>query len=322
MVYQIVFYGILVVLTVFLSTKLGFYVDQIDKKSNLSSAFIGGVLLAAVTSLPELFTSISSVVLVEKPALVLGNILGSNLFNSMVLGLVFLLYGKHVVKKRLVGSHLVSLRSVLLIFAMLLFPLFLEKSPSVLSVSVYSLVILAVYLISFRSMSQDENAAEDDDLPCPLTLRQIAVRFVFSAGCLIAVSILLTYASDTLGAALGFGATAAGALLLGVVTSLPELISCFVLAKARNFNAVTGNIVGSNLFNFLILVVADICAPRQELYQFDPTARLLVWLGLAGTLSFSVLLTLHRNKTSGKVSFGVCCAIPLVCYGIFAVFGT
>ena len=66
---------------VFLSIKLAKYVDLLDKTTKISGAFIGAVLLAAVTSLPELFTSISATLIVRENELVLGNILGSNLFN-------------------------------------------------------------------------------------------------------------------------------------------------------------------------------------------------------------------------------------------------
>ena len=59
-------YGILAVLVIAISIRLSYYVDVLDQKSNLSAAFLGGVMLAAVTSLPELFTSIASTVFLQK----------------------------------------------------------------------------------------------------------------------------------------------------------------------------------------------------------------------------------------------------------------
>ena len=59
-------YAVTVIVVVLLSFKLGKYVDIIDAKSKISGAFIGGVMLAAVTSLPELFTSLSSVWIVRE----------------------------------------------------------------------------------------------------------------------------------------------------------------------------------------------------------------------------------------------------------------
>ena len=68
------------------SIKCADYVDLLDKKTRISGAFIGGVILAAVTSLPELVTSISSVTVVQNPGLVIGNVLGSNIFNLCIFG--------------------------------------------------------------------------------------------------------------------------------------------------------------------------------------------------------------------------------------------
>lgn len=70
---------------VLFSVKASEYVDLLDKKTSLSGAFIGGIMLSAVTSLPELFTSISATVLIHQPGLCLGNILGSDLFNMAML---------------------------------------------------------------------------------------------------------------------------------------------------------------------------------------------------------------------------------------------
>ena len=62
----IIIYVVLAGGLVFLSDKLGNYIDLLDKKTKISGAFLGGVLLAAVTSLPELFTSISATLFVHE----------------------------------------------------------------------------------------------------------------------------------------------------------------------------------------------------------------------------------------------------------------
>ena len=69
--------AIVVIASIYLSK----YVDALDKKTNLSGAFIGGVILAADTSLPELFTSVTAVVMLSLADLVQGNGYGRNFFN-------------------------------------------------------------------------------------------------------------------------------------------------------------------------------------------------------------------------------------------------
>ena len=83
-------YIVVAALVTFMSIKASEYVDMLDKTTSLSGAFLGGILLSAVTSLPELFTSISSTLMLDQPGLCIGNILGSNLFNYAMLSFFIL----------------------------------------------------------------------------------------------------------------------------------------------------------------------------------------------------------------------------------------
>ena len=99
-----------------------------------------------------------------------------------------------------------------------------------------------------------------------LSVKQIAVRFICYSIGLVTVSILLTTVTDQLAEELQLGATVAGAIFLGVATSLPELSASVNLVRIGNFNASFGNIVGSNLFNFIILCFADVLFTRGSIY--------------------------------------------------------
>ncbi|MBQ2429353.1 MAG: hypothetical protein II274_00700, partial [Alistipes sp.] len=87
-----ILYLITVTAVVWFSILASRYIDMIDRSTRLSGAFLGGVLLSAITSLPELFTSISATILIDNPSLCIGNILGSNLFNFGMLAVVILCF--------------------------------------------------------------------------------------------------------------------------------------------------------------------------------------------------------------------------------------
>lgn len=91
-------YLILAVAVVFLSVKLSYYVDCLDRKTSLSGAFIGGIMLAAITSLPELFSSITAIVHLDQPSLVQGNALGSNILNLCIIASLLTLFHKQYKK--------------------------------------------------------------------------------------------------------------------------------------------------------------------------------------------------------------------------------
>lgn len=296
----IIGYLILAVIVMGFSIQLSNYVDIIDKRTSISGAFIGGVILAAITSLPELFTSISATALLGQPELVIGNILGSDIFNTAVLASLFLAFPKRFRRARIGASHNLSLVLVAAIYLYLIVVLGLGLEFTIFNVSIHSIVLLAVYLYGVRTMSADDGVSNSDDgASSQLSMKQIIFRFVLCSVGLVAASIALTYATDAIASRYQIGTTLAGALLLGVATSLPELTSSINLAKLGNFNAMTGNILGSNLFNFAILTVADLTYAGGSLYVTTSQTWLLLIFGLASAI-FIAMPILYKSKGRRK----------------------
>ena len=295
MIYLI--YLILAVTVTLLSVKASDYVDLLDKKTSLSGAFIGGILLSAVTSLPELFTSISSTVFLDAPSLCIGNILGSDLFNVAALSVVIFIFYRKFVGAPVSKNHTIVLSFVLLCYLALALNFFGILRFEFLTVSITSAVILLCYILSVRFLS-GEDGEEDESENSPLTLRQVVVRFIFVSIGIVVTSILITYATDMISDRLGLAQGFAGALLLGVATSLPELASTIALFRIGNFDIAVGNIVGSNIFNFVILVVADVLYTGTGLYAFsDPSTQILMVCGAVSMVSTWILLR-RRSKTA------------------------
>ena len=282
-------YIILAALVVFLSVRLSYYVDCLDKKTNLSGAFIGGVMLAAVTSLPELFTSLTAVLALDQPDLVQGNVLGSNIFNLCVIGGLMLFASKRYQKSTIAKSHSTTLWYGLAMYLCVLFAIFkpIEVGIGFLKVNLMSIFILVIYLINVKFMKHDESAENEDDADIDLTVKQIMIRFILYSVALVIVSVLLTQVTDKIATALNLGATIAGAIFLGIATSLPELSASINLVRIGNFNASFGNIVGSNLFNFIILCFADVLYVKGGIYLHESQVLNLLGFGM-----FSMLATL------------------------------
>ncbi len=292
-------YLVLAATVVVLSIKLAHYVDLIDKKSNLSGAFIGGVILAAVTSLPELFTSISAVTIVNQPKMVIGNILGSNIFNMFVLGVLTLFAAKKFSRATVGKSHIPTAVFTLVLFILMAVPVYFQKDYTYFNISIYSVIIIALYALSIRFMAGD-TASEDGESDSPLTLKQIGIRFSALAVLLVSVSIGITKVTDMLEKELSLGATFAGAVFLGVATSLPELTSSIALVRKGNFNACVGNIMGSGIFNFCILAVGDLIYRKGSVYSSDTQSKLLVVLGSVSAILVVVTLVIKSKSENGN----------------------
>lgn len=320
-------YIAMVVIIVFLSMKLGKYVDVIDAKSNISGAFIGGVMLAAVTSLPELFTSLSAVWVVKENSLVIGNILGSDLINLAFFGLILLIFGRGLKKNKFSKFYFVALVVLLGMYALTEIGLAFADYIQIGWYSLVSPLILALYVVFIYKMPK-ESEKSDDGKDDGLTLKQAVIRFVVCAVVLIGASIAMTYLTDIVADKLNLGKTFAGALFLGVATSLPELISSFELCRRGNFNAATGNIIGSNIFNFMILFVADVFSfmpDASSVYLSNVDSMWLLILGAAATVTTMAMMAVNNAKKElpikrvGVYGFNL---IPPVLYVIYLLIST
>jgi cation:H+ antiporter len=314
MIYLI--YLILAVLVTALSVKASHYVDLLEKKTTLSGAFIGGILLSAVTSLPELFTSISSTLFLQAPELCLGNILGSNLFNVAALSVVILICCRSFLRGKISKNHTVVLLLVLICYLALAANFFQVLAFSFGPISITSVVLFACYLLSVRFLSGEEEE-ESDESTSALTLRQVIVRFVLVSIGIVISSILITYATDAISAHLGLAQGFAGALLLGIATSLPELASTVTLFRMGNFDIAVGNIVGSCIFNLLILVVVDILYRGSGLYTFSDSSTQTLMLFGAVAMGSTFLLLRFRSKYTTLL----CPFLTILCYLGFLIIG-
>ena len=317
-------YAALAVCVVFFSIKLANYVDLIDKKTDLSGAFIGGVILAAVTSLPELFTSISAVLFVKQPDLVMGNILGSNLFNMCIFGGAALIAAKSLCRSTIGSSHFKTTVITFIMFSIMLLPVVFKKDYTVVGISVYSIILLVLYACSIKFMAGDSAESEGED-NSDLTIKQIIIRFVIMAVLLVVASIFITIAADHLSEEFNLGKTVGGALFLGVATSLPELTSSIALIRKGNFNACAGNVMGSGVFNFCIISVADILYRGGSVYiSKDKSSSYLNIFGLAAAAVVGAILIMKQRKKDSenaglKLFYRIGGLAILGCYAAFLV---
>ena len=317
-------YLIVASLVVWFSIKASQYIDLIDQKTSLSGAFLGGVLLSAVTSLPEMFTSISATILIDKPSLCIGNILGSDLFNLTILGVLIPSYVRSFARTRTSRGHLMVCLCLFLSYVVLLLNMLDIVNFEIWTLNISTLLILVLYVLSVKHLAAEngtlpevgsESGAEsceesaEEEKECSLSLRQIVVRFVLVSLGIIGLSIVLTYITDDIAVRLNLGAGLAGAIFLGVATSLPEVSSTITLFRIGNYNIAVGNIIGSKIFNFFVLCCADLFS-RLPVYDFaDPkVVGLMMFGGISTLLIIGALAT--KNRTL-KVILSLC---TIVCY--------
>ena len=150
------FYFVLCIVIVLIAgTKTTRYADIIADKTGLGRIWIGLVLLAMVTSMPELVTSISAAALVKLPDLAIGNLLGSCLFNLAIIGLLDILHRSTPVLNKASPRHIVSAGLQILLVAVAGGSIIAGgrfSGPALGWVGIPSIVILIIYLVGIRGI--------------------------------------------------------------------------------------------------------------------------------------------------------------------------
>lgn len=304
-------YAVVASIVVFASVKASHYIDLIDRTTKLSGAFLGGVLLSAVTSLPEFFTSLSATIFLDKPALCIGNILGSDLFNIAMLSLLILLSMKSFRRAEIGRGNIIVALYMILIYGVMLLDYFGIFDVEFATLNIITLIFIAIYALAVRHLAGEscEGGTCEDEEPVTLTLRQIVLRFIVAAVVIVVMSVILTYITDDIATKYNLGVGLAGAIFLGVATSLPEVASTIALVRIRNYDIAVGNIVGSNLFNFLVLCTADLFS-RGNVYDYaDFNVVKLLFFGAVATL-----FTVPMLKCRGWVVRSICAISIVACY--------
>ncbi len=249
-------------------TYLARFGDIIAEKTGLGQALIGMILVAMATSLPELVTSITSST-IGAPDIAVGNVFGSNTFNLLILAITDLLHGPGPLMLRVRYSHILSgllgiLLSGLVVFSIIIYN-FTSIQVGIMGIGLDSIIILLVYLIGIRLVFRYEkknplDKAEDekDVVPTDISLQKAAAGFLFCALIIVLTGVRLTVVSDKIAQLTGLQQSFVGTIMVAAATSLPELVASISAIRINAYNMAIGNVLGSNIFNMIIVFFADI----------------------------------------------------------------
>lgn len=284
---ELVLFLFLAGLTVFLSFRLSYYADLLNKTTNISGVFIGGILLAGITSLPELVTCLSSIFL-NNPYLAIGDILGSNFFNIAMMCFFDILFIKTMFYNYTKNRY--YLIYVLLILNYLIMYLFMGGTFNleIFNIGLPSFIIIITYIFYLKNAKEEETKKE------VITIKEhVLLKFFLVGLFMVIVSILLTLVVNLIaGKNPNVASSFIGAILLGITTSMPEVITFIALVKMKSFDLALSDIIGSNLFNLLILAVGDIFLKNKEIYYFvDKESMFLLIFGFILTI-----LSFYQNN--------------------------
>jgi cation:H+ antiporter len=246
--------------------RLARYGDILGEKSGLGRSWIGVVLLAATTSLPELFTGFGATALAGLPDIALGDVLGSCMLNLLILSMMDAIQPEPL-SARAHQGHAISIGFGLLLLGVAGVGLAIDdRVLSVGWIGVYTPVLIALYFVAMRVIFTHERHRREretrevaEELQYGATsLRSAALHYAAAAVVVIAAALWLPQLGAELARRTGLGEAFVGSLFIALTTSLPEVVVSIAAVRLGAVDLGIANVLGSNLFNLLILGLDDV----------------------------------------------------------------
>jgi cation:H+ antiporter len=262
-------------------------------KFRVSPLIIGLTIVALGTSLPEL--AVSTIAAINKdPGLALGNIVGSNIANILLI----LPVGVALGKIRIGTTKTPRSAAILVLITLVFLILHLTRIPAIfigvilLTLGVAITVLECLWGISGRGR-EDAKAVKKLDTK-PFTLLSFLLLVLSLIGITVG-GISVVDSVEKLSGILGYSTTILGLSLIAVTTSLPELLTTMFSQSEHEEKLTVGNILGSNIYNLTII--------GGVMYLFSsPTSLLAIdWIWLVGaTLLFFSIIIMGEGKILSK----------------------
>ena len=296
------------------ATYLAKSADVIAFKTGLGRSFIGVVLLATATSMPELGTGVSSVAWIGEPDLAAGDAFGSNLFNLLIIGLLDIFWRQGPILTS------VSVTSILVaglgvgVISLAALALLIHSATTTLSgwyispvsILLIGVLVIGMYMIFRASRVQQEGGNEDKQEEAhdyaSASLTTAALTYLAAASVVIVAAVLLAYAGDRVAEEMGWEASFVGTQFLALSTSLPELAASFAAIRLNAPELAITNVLGSNLFNMgFVLFLDDVAYTKGALWANVSEIHVLTAvIGVAMTAVVIVALLLRPRNRPGK----------------------
>jgi cation:H+ antiporter len=253
----------------FAGSRLAHLVDALTRKTGLGQAFAGMLLLGGVTSLPEV-AAVGTSAATGNASLAVNNLIGTASINLLLLALADALYGRKALTA--VAAHPATLMqgtlSMLLSTAVALIATIGDVALFGVGAGATSLAVGAVAALWLCSHFEGRHvwdvvgdSSEDDDQEeqgDERSTRRIALLITLAALLILVAGFALSVTAEAVAEKTGLSSGIVGFVLVGAATSLPEVSSVVAAVRLRRYQLAIGDIFGTNLFNILLLLLADV----------------------------------------------------------------
>ena len=307
--------------------RLARYGDVIAVRTGLGRTWMGLVVMAAVTSLPELVTGASAIAIVDVPDIAAGDAIGSCMFNLLILAMLDFrspaplsasIHQGHVLAA---GFGMVQLGLAALAMAAG------ASGPVIGWIGVQSVAFLGVFGFAARLIFKYERGRVSElaeeiagEAEKRMSLRGAVVRYVAAAAFLVLAAAYLPAAAEALALATGLGQSFVGSLFVAASTSLPEVVVSVAAARLGALDMAAANLFGSNIFNVAVLGVDDLLYTRGSLLaQVSGVHLVSLLVAMVMTAVAVIGLTYRAQKKRFRLSWDSVFIAGLYAVGVWLI---
>lgn len=305
--------------------------DIIAEKSGLGGLWIGLLLLAVATSLPEIFTGVGSIIFVGDPNLTGGNIFGANSYNLLNITILDFLNREGPLLSMMSAGQLLTAWFSLVPLVIAGLGIFLSNAfsiPDIANISIFSILILISYFLLIRKIFIFEKRQKKTEITKikyrDATLKNAILSYCISAFVIILAGIWLAYIGNDLAKALKLNSSFIGNLFLGFTTTLPEIVVSIAALRLGAKEMAVANLLGSNLFNVTIFFINDLLYRKEAIFATLSLSHLFTCFEvIAMTLVVILAMILKpKKKTALNLSWFTIILVVIFIIGAYINFAT
>lgn len=265
----------------------------IAKRFGISPMVIGFTIVAFGTSLPELIVSVNAN-LAGLPGIAIGNVIGSNIANILLVIGVTALFTTLIAVPREIFRDMI----MMLVASFLMLGLMMKGSISTLGGGLMIGILLLYIIYQYVMTAKGKIPVDDIEAPTYGSLWQGVLFLVLGLFAIAAGAEFLVRGAKVSASIIGVPEAVIGLSVIAIGTSLPELSTCVIAAMKKQTDIVIGNILGSNVFNILMIIGATaLIKPIAQESIAPQILSLDIWVMIGVAVLFSVLLLTYKRIT-------------------------
>lgn len=289
------FFALLILIYIF-GTSAAVSANIIAEKKGLSKAFMGVVFISMVTSFPELFTGISAITIVKSPDLAMGEIMGSCIFNLLIIAIIDITFRRSNFFQLKGKINILPMAFSFILINVLTLAIAVKFKLAILNVSFFSILIFILYIFFLHIIFKERKVKKQEEASnASKNLKNEILLFILSSIIIIAVGFYLPVVGKEIAQLMHWSDSFVGVIFLAFVTSFPELVVSLSTARIGAFDMLLGNITGSNLFNVAIILFIDVFYIKGEVFGDVSNSNASVGL-IAMLMNFVLFFAVVRRS--------------------------